>query len=240
MNIHIITLFPSQLQTMVEKGIVLRALEKKKFTIQYHDLRVFAEPPHNKVDDYPFGKKRGMLLKVDVLDRAIQSIPNYASAKIVYPCPKGQHFTQGKADQLAESKDIILICGYYEGLDERIFDLYEIERISMGDFILTSGELPSLIIVDTLVRNIDGVLGNPDSVRDDSILTGVLEHPQYTHPRSYKDLEVPEVITSGNHKLREAWERQEQLKATLQHRPDLLANANLTEVDKTTIKDQLV
>lgn len=239
MRVTLVTLFPDQLKQMLEKGILLRAIEANRIQISYCDLRQFGVPPHNKVDDYPFGEKKGMLIRADVLDAAIKSIPNYRSATMIYPCPKGQVFTQKHVQTFSEKKDLILICGYYEGIDERIFTLYPIQRISCGEFILTSGELPALTILDAVFRSIPGVLGNPKSFQDDSIVSGVLEHPQYTQPRIYQGLAVPEVVTSGNHLKRGQWERRCQLKTTLFSKPALLIQTPLSKADKQTLTDIL-
>ena len=214
------------------KGILGKAIDKGLFTINYLNLRDFADPPHHKVDDYPFGGGKGMLLKVDVLDKAIQSVPNYQEARIIYTCPKGALFTQETASSFSTASDLIFICGYYEGIDDRIFSLYSIERWSIGSMILTSGELPAMTMVDATVRYLSGVLGNNLSLENDSITSGLLEHSQYTIPRCYKENHVPGVILSGHHGKIAEWQRKDALKQTLFHRPDLLITADLGSKDK--------
>ena len=231
MNITFITLFPQEMATFFSKGILGRAQEKGAFKVSFVQLRDFAEAPHHKVDDYPFGCRKGMLLRVDVLDRAIQSIPNYQEARIIYTCPKGNIFNQAAASSFANASDLIFICGYYEGIDDRLFDLYSIERWSIGDMILTSGELPAMTMVDTTVRMLNNVLGNSDSVFDDSIISGLLEHPQYTVPRDYKKNEVPGVILSGHHGRIAEWQREYALKQSLFLKPHLLSKASISTQD---------
>lgn len=216
----------------MSKGILGRAQERGAFSLNYVQLRDFAEEPHFKVDDTPFGGGQGMLLRVDVLDKAIQSVDNYDNARIIYPCPKGPSFTQDTAKSFSESKDLIFICGYYEGIDDRLFELYDIERWSMGEMVLTSGELPAMTMVDATVRYLTDVLGNADSLLDDSITSGLLEHPQYTIPRCYKKNDVPGVILSGHHAKIAEWRRAQALKQTLFMKPQYLTGACISEQDR--------
>ncbi len=235
MNITFITLFPEEMASFFSKGILGRAQERGAFKLNFVQLRDFAEDPHYKVDDTPFGGGQGMLLRVDILDKAIQSVPNYQDARLVYTCPKGPVFTQDSAASFSKESDMIFICGYYEGIDERLFDLYEIERWSIGDMILTSGELPAMLMVDATVRHLENVLGNKDSLLDDSITSGLLEHPQYTIPRSYKKNEVPGVILSGHHGRIAEWRRGQALKQTLFLKPQYLNRACISDQDRKLI-----
>ena len=217
-----------------------KALEKALFSIQFINIRDFAKDKHKQVDDYPFAHKQGMLLKCDVLASAIRSIENYNDAKIVYTSPQGKALASPWAKDCATSKqDLIIIVGYFEGIDARLFELFDCEEISIGDVILTSGELPALTIVDAIVRYIPGVLGNENSVENESILSGALETPQYTHPREFEGLEVPDVLRSGNHKAVAEHERQQSLQKTLYKRPGLLASNVLSKKDKQYIVDSL-
>ena len=231
MNITILTLFPHEMASYFNKGILAKAQSKQLFSVDFVNIRDFSNPPHYKVDDYPFGNRKGMLLRADILDRAIQSVDNYESCRIIYVCPKGTVFNQVVAESFSESKNLIFICGYYEGVDERLFDLHTIERFSLGQFVLTSGELPVMTMIDASVRCISGVLGNNDSYFEDSITSGLLEYPQYTIPRSYKENEVPGVILSGHHAKIAEWQRKQALKQTLFFNPSLLSTACLVEKD---------
>lgn len=224
MDIKVISLFPEALESALIKGILKRALSEKKYSIEWIQLRDFALDKHQKVDDEPFGHTHGMLLKVDVLYNAITSIHNYQNYHLIYPCPKGKKFDHTLARDLSEKKGLIFIIGYYEGVDERIFELLPIQRLSMGDFVLMSGELPALTMIEAILRFIPGVLGNKASIYDESIMSGALEAPRYTHPREFMGKEVPEVLRSGNHKAIADWEKAQSDALTQTLRPDLLKN----------------
>ena len=240
MRIHFISLFPNEMASFFNKGILGKARKNKVFETNFIQLRDFANPPHFKVDDYPYGHRKGMLLKVDVLSKAIESIQDFSKAKIIFPCPKGSTFNQNHAKTLSkDTRDIIFICGYYEGVDERLFDRFDIVRYSIGDVVLSSGELPALIMSEALLRCLPGVLGNPDSLNDDSILSGVLEHPQYSAPREFDLNVVPGVILSGDHGKIAQWQRKEALKQTLFSKPSLLSTVALKPND-TVLLTQLL
>ena len=203
---------------------------------RFVDIRQFSDSKHHRVDSPPFGCRTGMLLKIDVLYRAITSIENYTDYRLLYTCPKGAVFNQGKAfDYAKASKGLILISGYYEGIDDRLFDIFDIERVSLGEFVLSSGDIASLAISEATARGISGVLGNPDSLGQDSIIGGFLEYPQYTLPRAFKQLTVPPVVVSGHHEELKKWQRKASLKQTLLERPEYLADKLLTESDSRTI-----
>lgn len=236
----ILCLFPDECEGFFRKGLMKKALDRALFSIKFINIREFATDKHNKVDDYPFGHKQGMLLKADVLAAAIRSIENYKEAKIVYTSPQGKSLSSTWAKTRAKSdRDIIIIVGYFEGVDSRVLSLFDCEEISVGDFILTSGELPALTIVEAIVRYIPGVIGNEDSVENESVLSGVLEAPQYTHPREVEGCEVPELLRSGNHKRIDTYERRLALEKTLFKRPDLLALEKLSENEKEYLVDSL-
>lgn len=232
MKIYILSLFPDQLSSYFFKGILKKAYDAKRFDIVFLNIRDFATDKHRTTDDYPFGGKKGMLLKVDVLYNAVTSIEHYNDYRILYTCPKGQPLNQHVANTLNTEQGLIIICGYYEGVDERIFELFDITRISAGDVILSSGELPALMIAESVIRQIPDVLGNPDSFGSDSILTGLLEYPQYTAPRSFMEKNVPDVILSGHHKQIENWRLHQSLKHTLYHRPRLLTDYPVSQMEK--------
>jgi tRNA (guanine37-N1)-methyltransferase len=230
MKIVVLSLFPDELRPVFEKGIFKRALEKALFEISFIDMRDFAETNYRNVDDYPFSHRKGMLLKADVLFRVITSIDGFESYRIIYTCPKGDVYNQRMANALYAETGLIIICGYFEGVDERIFDMLNITRISIGDFVLSSGELPALAIAESVIRLIPDVI-QKDGFRDDSHLTGLLEYPQYTHPREIDGFMVPEVLLSGHHKNIERWQRKESLRQTLYNRIDLLKSYRPNKID---------
>lgn len=235
MNVFVLTLFPEALAPFFLKGIFKKAHTKNLFNISFINIRDFAYNKHRKVDDYTFGMMDGMLLKPDVLLEAIKSIEHYERYRIIYPCPKGRVFTQEIANEYQHAEGLIFICGYYEGIDERLLTLFNIERISIGDFVLSSGELPSLIIIESVLRLIPGVIGKQASIVNDSIVSGLLEHPHYTFPRNFLGNEVPEVIVSGHHGKISHWQKQASLKTTLYNRPDLLAGYSITPDEKAIL-----
>ena len=239
MDIKIVTLFPDHMRQYFLKGIFKRALENKMFTLDFIDLRQFSEDKHHRVDDYPYAYKKGMLLKADVIFRAITSIPDYDAYDLVYTCPKGPVLNQEKAQTWTGSKGLIILVGYYKGVDERIFDLLPFQRISLGDFILSSGELPALVMTETILRQIPGVVGHPDCVQEDSILSGLLYPPEFTSPRIFLDQNVPEVLLNGNHLAIEKWRKKQSLKETLFKKPHLLVKYRTNSDDKDIVTELL-
>ena len=219
MKIDILTLFP-QMFAPLKESIIGRAVDKKILEINVVDIREFSKDKHKKCDDYPFGGGAGMLMTIQPLYDAIKSVKREKS-KLIFPSPQGRLFTQNVAKELSEEEHLIFICGHYEGVDERLFSLFEIDEISLGDFVLTGGELPSMVMVDALCRLVDGVL-NKESLESESFSNGLLEYPQYTRPSSFMGLEVPEVLLSGNHEEVNKWRAEQSLKRTKERRKDLL------------------
>lgn len=219
MKIDILTLFP-QMFVPLKESIIGRAVDKKILEINVVDIREFSKDKHKKCDDYPFGGGAGMLMTIQPLYDAIKSV-NREKSKLIFPSPQGRLFTQNVAKELSEEEHLIFICGHYEGVDERLFSLFEIDEISLGDFVLTGGELPSMVMVDALCRLVDGVL-NKESLESESFSNGLLEYPQYTRPSSFMGLEVPEVLLSGNHEEVNKWRAEQSLKRTKERRKDLL------------------
>ena len=219
MKIDILTLFP-QMFVPLKESIIGRAVDKKILEINVVDIREFSKDKHKKCDDYPFGGGAGMLMTIQPLYDAIKSVKREKS-KLIFPSPQGRLFTQNVAKELSEEEHLIFICGHYEGVDERLFSLFEIDEISLGDFVLTGGELPSMVMVDALCRLVDGVL-NKESLESESFSNGLLEYPQYTRPSSFMGLEVPEVLLSGNHEEVNKWRAEQSLKRTKERRKDLL------------------
>lgn len=228
MKFDIITLFPELIEVYANNGIIGRAVENNFFQLNYLNLRDFSENKHKKVDDYPYGGGPGMLIKPEPMFKALDAVKTENSYTI-YLSPKGNLFTQNKAKELSEKKHIILIAGHYEGIDQRIIDQYVDEEISMGDYVLTSGELPVLMIVDAVSRLLPGVLGSDESAIDESHSNSLLEYPQYTRPESYLDLDVPEILLSGHHKNIEEWRRYKSIEVTMQRRPDMIKDNEIIE-----------
>ena len=240
MKVIVLTLFPNEVGVLFQRGVLKRAIDADRFQFEVVDLRQFGSAPHYKVDDIPFGGGVGMVLRADIMANAIRSIEHYENYRILYTCPKGPRFNQGFATELSNESGIILISGYYEGLDERVFELFPIERVSIGDFVVSSGDLPALMIAEAVVRLLPGVLGNPNSVQQDSYLTGLLEHPQYTQPRSIDESRVPDVLTSGHHQNIKNWQLTQSFKETLIRKPSLLANLNLNSTEQKILIDVIV
>lgn len=221
MNIYYLTLFPDMYEGVLGASILKRA--KDKGIVDYHmiNFRDFSGDKHNKVDDYPYGGGAGMVLKPEPVFNAMDSLDIKGKKRVILMCPQGRPFDQKMAEELAEEDNIVFINGHYEGYDERIRTLVT-DEVSIGDYVLTGGELASMTMTDAIVRLIPDVLSNEASHQEDSFSTGMLEHPHYTRPREYRGMKVPEVLLSGNHKHIEEWRREESLKRTRERRPDLL------------------
>lgn len=219
MKIDILTLFPEAFAPL-KISILARAEESGLLEINLINIRDFSKDKHKKCDDYPFGGGAGMLMTVQPLFDAINSVYD-ENAKIIFPSPTGKTFTAKKAEELSKYDHLIFVCGHYEGVDERIFELFNIEQISIGDYVLTGGELPSMVIIDSLARFVDGVISK-ESLESESFSNGLLEYPQYTRPQTFQGLSVPEVLISGNHQEVEKWRKEQSLKRTKELRSDLL------------------
>lgn len=239
MRIDILSLFPEMFDGPFGHSIVKRAIDNNILDISVTNFRDFAYDKHKQVDDSPFGGGSGMVLKPEPLFRAVDHIKqttDYQERRVLLMCPSGKPFTQAKARELAGYQQLIFICGHYEGFDARIADTLADESLSIGDYVLTGGELPAMVMVDAVARMLPGVLGSADSAPTDSFYGGLLEHPQYTRPREYEGLEVPEVLLSGDHARIRAWRREQSLRITLHQRPDLLVTADLSEEDKKILQ----
>jgi tRNA (guanine37-N1)-methyltransferase len=207
---------------VLNDSIVKRAQEKGKVKILVHDLRDYSLDKHKKVDDRPFGGGSGMVMRPEPMFSAVKALKKNRQAKVVLLTPQGKTLTQGIAKRMAKAKHLILICGHYEGVDERVRERLVDEEISIGDYVLTGGELPAMVLVDSVVRLIPGVLGDKNSLIFESFQGNLLEYPQYTRPASFKDMQVPAVLLSGNHSKIESWRKQKSLDITKKKRPDLL------------------
>jgi tRNA (guanine37-N1)-methyltransferase len=234
MRIDILTIFPSMFRGPFEESIVKRAVEKGIVQIFLHDIRDYASDKHRTVDDYPFGGGQGMLMKPEPLFAAVEDVQGQAAERgpIVLLTPQGRLFDQEVAVELARHDRLILICGHYEGVDARVHEHLATHEISIGDYVLSGGELAAMVVVDAVVRQVPGALGSPLSSVDDSFSQGLLEDPQYTRPADFRGMSVPEVLLSGNHGEIARWRRQQSLLRTARRRPDLLARADLTEEEK--------
>lgn len=223
MRIDIITIFPEMFSSVLDASIIKRAQEKGKVRIFVHDLRDYSLDKHRKVDDRPFGGGSGMLMQAEPIFRAVEAIKKKikAKARVILLCPQGDRFTQRAAKELSRRKNLILICGHYEGVDERVRQYLADALISIGDYVLTGGELPAMVLVDSVVRLIPGVLGDKNSLNFESFEGNLLEYPQYSRPAKFRDWTVPEVLVSGDHDKIAAWRKQEALKRTKERRPDL-------------------
>ncbi|AOV09237.1 tRNA (guanosine(37)-N1)-methyltransferase TrmD [Sporosarcina ureilytica] len=234
MKIDILSLFPEMFEGVLHSSIMKKAQEKEAVEFGVTDFRDYSENKHRKVDDYPYGGGAGMVLKPEPLFAAVEAVTEDETTKprVILLCPQGERFSQRKAEELAKEEHLILICGHYEGYDERIREELVTDEISLGDFVLTGGEIAAMAIVDSVVRLLPNVLGNTESSVLDSFSTGLLEHPQYTRPANFNGLEVPEVLLSGNHAKIEQWREEQALLRTFERRKDLLKGAPLTEHQK--------
>lgn len=221
MRIDVLTLFPEMFEPL-KAGLIGKAVQKGSFVLNITDIRDFSNDKHKKCDDYTFGGGAGMLMTPEPIYNAITSIKGYKKAKKIYLSPKGKLLKQDMVSNLAKEEHIILLCGHYEGVDERVVELLIDEEISIGDYVLTGGEIPAMVVIDTVARYIPGVLGNDETVNEESFSDSVLEYPQYTRPRVFKGLAVPDVLLSGNHAEIEKWRKEQSQKITQKRRPDLL------------------
>jgi len=232
MNIHVLSLFPDMFSGVFGASILKKAQEKGAVNLEVTDIRTFSGNKHNQVDDYPYGGGAGMVLKPEPMFSAVEAITAGKQPRIILMCPQGERFTQKKAEELAQETELVFLCGHYEGYDERIRQHLVTDEISIGDFVLTGGELGAMTVIDSIVRLLPGVLGQEDSHIQDSFSTGLLEHPHYTRPAEFRGMKVPDVLLSGNHAKIEQWREEQSLKRTFERRPDLLEQYPLTDKQK--------
>lgn len=234
MQFDVLTLFPEMFEPLNE-SIIGRAKEKGLININLINIRDFSKNKHKKVDDTPYGGGAGMVMMPDVVYDAYKSLDS-KDAKVIYMSPQGQKLNQKKVVELSKEKHIILLCGHYEGIDQRVIDEIVDEEVSIGDYVLTGGELPAMIVIDSVSRYIDGVLKD-DSTKEESFSEGLLEYPQYTRPEIFNGKQVPEVLLSGHHENIDKWRREQSLINTKKKRPDLLENIELSEKDKRILEN---
>ncbi|MFP7732839.1 tRNA (guanosine(37)-N1)-methyltransferase TrmD [Priestia aryabhattai] len=233
MKIDVLSLFPSMFDGVFGESILKKAQEKDAVELNVVNFREYSTNKHQNVDDYPYGGGAGMVLTPQPIFDAVEKLTETAKKpRIILLCPQGERYTQAKAEELAAEDHLIFICGHYEGYDERIREQLVTDEISIGDYVLTGGELGAMVVIDSVVRLLPDVLGNNHSAVQDSHSTGLLEHPHYTRPADFRGLTVPEVLMSGNHKKIEQWRQKESLKRTLLRRPDMLEKMELTEEQK--------
>jgi tRNA (guanine37-N1)-methyltransferase len=234
-RIHVVSIFPEMLGSPLAAGILRRARERGLVEILLHQLRDYAAGRHLQVDDTPYGGGQGMVMKPEPLVAAIEHVAAADAPRRILLSARGAPFTQARARALAGEHALLLVCGRYEGVDERV-SAYVDEELSIGDYVLTGGELAALVVIDAVVRLLPGALGNDASSVDDSHATGLLEHPQYTRPETFRGAEVPGVLLAGDHAAVARWRREEALRTTLARRPDLLSHASLDEVDRAFLR----
>ena len=240
MRFDILTLFPNMFFSPLQESILGKAIEKGLIQIQTVNIRDFALDKHQVVDDTPYGGGQGMVMKVEPIARAIESVKSQnPSAWTIYLTPQGKPFDQDSARKLSLQPHLVLLCGRYEGVDERVRELFIDEEISIGDYVLTGGELAAMVLIDTVSRFIPGVLGSDRSAEEDSFFNSLLEYPQYTRPFNFRGSGIPEVLLSGNHSAISLWRRKEALRRTSSRRSDLLAKANLSEEDEKLLEEIL-
>lgn len=242
MRVDVLTLFPEMFEGVFGTSILGKAQDKGIVTLKPVNFRDYAENKHGTVDDTPYGGGGGMVLKPDPIFRAVEELlsaqPASAPApRVILMCPQGESFSQRKAEELAQEEHLIFICGHYEGYDERIREYLVTDELSIGDYVLTGGELPAMVVIDSVVRLLPGVLGNETSAVSDSFSTGLLEHPHYTRPVEFRGWKVPDILLSGHHANVADWRRKEALRRTWLRRPDLLELIELTPKDRKWLEE---
>ena len=234
MKIAILTIFPEMFESVLGSSILGRAISEGLISITPVDIRPYSDRKHKNTDDYPFGGGAGMVMLAQPIVDAVRDLRQQGyDGPCIYMSPRGKTFCQKKVEQMAQLSNMIILCGHYEGVDQRALDLVVDEEISLGDFVLTGGELAAMVICDAVARYVPGVLGSAGSTDEESFTGGLLEYPQYTRPREFEGMEVPEVLLSGDHARINKWRREQALDVTLRLRPDLFATAPMTDKERT-------
>ena len=234
MKFDVLTLFPGMFEPL-NTSIIGRAVKEKLIEINLTNIRDFSKDKHKKVDDTPYGGGSGMVMKPDVVYEAYKSVKD-DNAKVIYMSPQGKVLNQNKVIELSKEKHLIILCGHYEGIDQRVIDKIVDEEISIGNYVLTGGELPAMVLIDSVSRYVDGVL-NEGSTIEESFSQGILEYPQYTRPEIFEEIKVPEILQSGHHENINKWRKKQALKNTYYKRPELLKNVDLSEEDKKYLEE---
>ncbi len=240
MKFHVLTLFPDMIENGLRTSITGRAIERGILTLHTVNIRDFAGNRYGKVDDYPYGGGAGMVMQPQPIYDAYQSVARDAGRKLrtIYLTPQGRTFSQELAEDFAKEEELVLLCGHYEGVDERVLEEIATDFISIGDYVLTGGELPAMVMIDTISRLVEGVLNNEASAEFESFQNALLEYPQYSRPEVWHGKAVPPVLLSGHHANVEKWRREQSVRRTARWRPDLLEKANLTEKEKEMLKGE--
>ena len=239
MRFDIVTIFPRMIEAAMAEGILAKAIHRQLLTVRARDLRDFTDDRHRTVDDVPYGGGPGMVLKPEPMFRAVEAIAGEAGSPeaVVLVSPHGRRFSQTEATRLASLHRVVILCGRYEGIDDRVRENLATEELSLGDYVLTGGELPALVIVDTVARLLPGVVGDEDSVAGDSFSRGILDYPHFTRPAEFREWRVPEVLVSGHHGEIRKWRKRQAIELTLQRRPDLLAHAELDVEEQEILRE---
>jgi len=239
LRIDIATLFPEMCENYFSQSVVGRARKKGVFEINCHNIRDYTLDKHNRVDDTPYSERQGMLLQAEPIYRCFEQVTEgREKPHVIFMSPQGKVLTQKKCVELSQKENLFILCGHYEGVDQRVLDEIVDEEISIGDYVLTGGELGAMVLVDGVVRMLDGVLSNADCYEDESHFSGLLEYPQYTRPEEWHGKKVPEILLSGHHANVEKWRREQSIIRTAKLRPDLLEKAELTQKEKEWLKKQ--
>lgn len=238
MNFHVLTLFPEMIEQGMHTSIIGRAIAGGYFSIDAINIRDYAFNKHQKVDDYPYGGGAGMLMQAEPVYLAYESVQKKLGyrPRVVYLTPQGEVFHQTMAKELAKEKDLVFLCGHYEGIDERVLDEIVTDYVSIGDYVLTGGELPAMVMMDSISRMVPGVLSNQESGETESFAENLLEYPQYSRPEEWHGQKVPPVLLSGHHANIEAWRREQSILRTAKRRPDLLKKADLTNKEWSQVR----
>lgn len=239
MNFHVLTLFPEMILSGLNTSVIGKAIENGLLSLEAIDIRKYSRNKHLHVDDYPYGGGAGMVMQPEPIYRAFLDVKNKIGrekVRVVYLTPQGEVFQQEKAKEFSKEEDIIFLCGHYEGIDERVLEMIVTDYISVGDYVLTGGELPAMVMIDAISRLVPGVLNNDESAEFESFQGNLLEYPQYTRPAEFFGKKVPEVLLSGHHKNIEKWRREQSLMRTLERRADLLEKAELSKEDKAFLQ----
>ena len=221
MKIDVLTLFPEMFNSLLSESLIRKAIQRELIDIRLTDIRDFSTNKHHKVDDAPYGGGKGLVMGAEPIVSAFEAVTKETNSRTIFLSPGGKVLDQKKLVELSAYDQLILICGHYEGIDQRVIDLIVDEEISIGDYVLTGGELPAMVLIDGVSRHIDGVVGSKESVLEDSLSDGLLKHPQYTVPRVFRGLEVPEVLLSGHHENIAKWRNEKSIERTRKKRPDL-------------------
>lgn len=247
MNFHVLTLFPDMIMQGLNTSIIGRAIEKGLISLNTVNIRDFSEDKHKRVDDYPYGGGAGMVIKAEPVYKAYEHLLEQIRSskpdsdkpvkpRLIYATPQGRVFNQSMAREFAQLDDLIILCGHYEGIDERVLELIVTDNVSIGDYVLTGGELPAMVMIDAIARLIPGVLNNDISSEFESLKDNLLEYPQYTRPEVFRGMRVPEVLLSGDHEKIRKWRKGKALRLTMERRPDLLKNYSLTRDDEKILR----